>query len=289
MNAGLLYALGAFIIWGLFPLYLLQVASVSPLELTLHRSTWALVFLVAVLSVLGRWRWLPELRHHPRRLVRFLGTATLLTVNWLLYIYAVQTGRVVEASLGYFINPLVNVLLGVVVLHERLRPAQWVAVALAACGVAWLTALTGSLPWIALLLACSFGVYGLLRKTAALGALEGLTMETLLLAPITLPWLAVWTLSHGGAMARGDLGLDFWLLLGGPLTALPLMLFAMAARRLPLATLGLVQYVSPTLQLLLGLWVFHEPFGAARAVGFVLIWSALALYSADALRRRSLP
>jgi len=202
-------------------------------------------------------------------------------------VFAVMSGQVLEASLGYFINPLVSVLLGVLVLRERLRPVQWVAVALAAAGVAWLTLQTGRLPWMALMLACSFAVYGLIRKTARLGALEGLTLETLLLAPLVLPALAWITLAQGGAMARGDWALDGWLLLSGPLTALPLLFFGAAARRLPLATVGLVQYLSPTLQFVLGVWVFHEPLLPARLLGFVLIWAGLALYSADALRRMS--
>jgi chloramphenicol-sensitive protein RarD len=192
---------------------------------------------------------------------------------------------VVEASLGYFINPIVNVLLGVLVLHERLNRVQWTAVALAAAGVLWLTLLAGRLPWIALVLAISFGLYGLMRKTSSLGAMEGLALETLLLSPLVVPLLAWWTWSGQGAMARGDVTLNVWLLLGGPLTALALVWFAAGARRLPLTTVGLIQYLSPTLQLALGVWVFHEPFDRARLVGFAFIWAALALYSADGWRR----
>jgi chloramphenicol-sensitive protein RarD len=212
-------------------------------------------------------------------------SALLLAGNWLLYVYAVQSGQVVEASLGYFINPIVSVLLGVLVLHERLNKAQWAAVALAAAGVLWLTLLAGHLPWIALALAISFGLYGLLRKTATLGALEGLALETLLLAPLVLPALAWWTFSGRGAMAQGDPALAAWLVIGGPLTALPLLLFAASARRLPLATVGLLQYMSPTIQLALGVWVFHEPFDRSRLLGFGFIWAGLALYSVDGLRR----
>jgi len=173
------------------------------------------------------------------------------------------------------------VLLGVLVLHERLRRVQWAAVALAAAGVLWLTVLAGKPPWIALVLALSFGLYGLLRKTASLGALEGLALETMLLAPVVVPLLAWWTLRGSGVMAQGDASLNALLVLGGPLTALPLLLFAAGARRLPLATIGLLQYLSPTIQLGLGVWVFNEPFDRARLLGFALIWSALALYSLD--------
>jgi chloramphenicol-sensitive protein RarD len=286
MNAGVLYAVTAFGIWGLFPLYLRQIATVPPLELVLHRSVWALVFLAGVLAALRRWGWLRELLADPRRLRMPLLTALLLSSNWLLYVMAVQSGQVVEASLGYFINPLLNVVLGVVVLRERLAALQWAAVALAAAGVAWLTWHTGRLPWIALSLAATFGVYGLLRKTARLGPLEGLATETLILAPVFLPALAWWTLSGQGSVSDGNLHTLGWLMLGGPLTALPLMLFAAAARRLPLATVGLLQYLSPSLQLVCAVWWFHEPFDAVRQVGFALIWCALAVYSASAWRSR---
>ena len=286
MNAGVLYALGAFGIWGLFPLYLRQIATVPPLELVLHRSVWALVFLAGVLTALRRWGWLRELLADPRRLRMPLLTALLLSSNWLLYVMAVQSGQVVEASLGYFINPLLNVLLGVVVLRERLAALQWAAVALAAAGVAWLTWHTGRLPWIALTLAATFGIYGLLRKTARLGPLEGLATETLILAPVFVPALAWWTLSGQGSVSDGNLHTLGWLMLGGPLTALPLMLFAAAARRLPLATVGLLQYLSPSLQLVCAVWWFNEPFDTVRQVGFALIWCALAVYSASAWRSR---
>ncbi len=286
MNPGLYYAASAFVLWGLFPLYFRHLAAVTPLEVVLQRSAWSLLFLCGVLTVLRRWQWLRVVATQPRLLLLFAGSAWLLAGNWLVYIYAVQSNQVVEASLGYFINPLVNVMLGVLVLRERLRPVQWVAVALAAAGVCWLTWQTGRLPWISLVLAGSFGLYGLMRKTASLGALEGLALETLLLAPVVLPALAWWTLRHGGAFNHAEPALLGWLMLSGPLTAIPLLLFAAGARRLPLATLGLVQYVSPTLQLLVGVWLFDEPFGGVRLVGFVLIWSALALVSIEALRRR---
>lgn len=283
MRTGLVYAALAFGTWGLFPLYLQFIATVPPLEVVLHRSAWALVCVLAVLAWQRRWAWLGESLRQPRRLALFACSALLLSANWLTYVYAVQTGHVVESSLGYFINPLFNVLLGVVVLRERLRNAQWVAVLLAACGVAWLTWQAGRPPWIALALAGSFAIYGLLRKTASLGALEGLALENLLLAPIVFPALAWWTWRHDGALLQGNFTLIGLLMLGGPLTALPLLSFAAAARRLPLATLGMVQYLGPTLQLLLGVWVFHEPFSMQQLIGFVLIWSALLLVSVDAL------
>jgi chloramphenicol-sensitive protein RarD len=288
MNSGIVYATLAFVTWGLFPLYLRQVATVPPLEVVLHRSTWSLLFVLLLLAALQRFAWMRAVLRQPRLLAMFMLSALLLSCNWLVYVFAVQRGHVVEASLGYFINPIVNVLLGVLVLHERLNRVQWTAVALAALGVLWLTLLAGRPPWIALVLALSFGFYGLMRKTSTLGALEGLALETLLLAPLVLPLLAWWTFSGQGAMARGDLALNAWLLLGGPLTALALVWFAAGARRLPLATVGLLQYLSPTLQLALGVWVFHEPFDREKLVGFVFIWAALAIYSLDGWRRSRL-
>ena len=226
MQTGLIYAFIAFGIWGLFPLYFQFIAQVPPLEVVLHRSAWALLFVLAVLAWQRRWTWLAETLRQPRRVALFALSAMLLSVNWLVYVFAVQSGHVVEAALGYFINPLVSVLLGVLVLRERLRPLQWLAVALAACGVMWLTWQAGRLPWIALLLACSFGVYGLIRKTAPLGALEGLALENLLLAPVVLPALLWWTFSRNGVLLQGFSPQLGWLLLAGPLTALPLLCFA---------------------------------------------------------------
>ena len=283
MNSGALYALLAFGIWGLYPLYLRELATVSSLEIALHRSAWSLVFLLGVLALLRRWAWLGTLMKSPRQMLLPLASGLLLALNWLLYVYAVQSAQVVEASLGYFINPLISVCLGVVVLRERLKSIQWVAVAFAAAGVMWLTWHTGRLPWLGLALAVTFAVYGLLRKTSVLGPLEGLTLETLLVAPLVLPWLGLITWSGQGALATGSPSLVFWLVMAGPLTAVPLMLFATAARRLKLATLGLFQYLSPSLQLAIGVVIFGEPFDGQRLAGFVLIWTGLAVYTAHSL------
>jgi chloramphenicol-sensitive protein RarD len=217
----------------------------------------------------------------------FAASALLLSANWLLYIWAVNSGHVIEGSLGYFINPLVNVMLGYLVLKERLRPVQWLAIGIAASGVLWLTWQAGRMPWIALLLAGSFGAYGLLRKTAKLGALEGLSFETMLLFPFAAAYLG-WLSLHGanGFEQAGDS--TRWLLAAaGPITAIPLLLFADGARKIPLSVLGLLQYIGPSIQLTLGIVLFKEEFTAARLVGFALIWSALALYAAEGLWRRS--
>lgn len=291
-RTGMLYAALAYIAWGLFPLYFKRLSDVNALEVIAHRTVWSLVFVAVILAVLRRWAWLGPVLRSPRLLATCAVSALLLSSNWLVYVWAVQHGHVVEASLGYFINPLVNVMLGFVFLRERLRPVQWLAIGLAAAGVIWLTVTAGRLPWIALVLALSFGFYGLMRKTAHLGALEGLTLETLILSPFAAGALIWWTVQGTSAFAlasAGDVGGGgghlAWLLLAGPLTAIPLLLFAAGARRITLTTLGLVQYLSPTIQFLLGVWLYHEPLAGARLVGFVLIWSALAVYSAESLWR----
>ena len=202
-----------------------------------------------------------------------------------MYVWAVQNGHVVESSLGYFINPLVSVALGFIVLHERPRRLQWAAVALAAAGVLWLTISAGRLPWIALTLATSFGFYGLMRKTAALGALEGLTLETLVLAPIALLALAWWTAQGTSAFVTASPTVMTWLLLAGPITAIPLLMFAAGARRITLTMLGLMQYIAPTLQFSIGVWVYGEPLDSHKLIGFAMIWTALAAYSFEGLWR----
>ena len=284
MPSGPLAAALAYILWGLFPLYIKLVAHVPVLEIVLHRSLWALVFVLALLALRRQFAWLAPVLRQPRTLAIFGLSALLLGANWLLYVWAVNNGRVLDASLGYFINPLVNVLLGFVVLHERPRPLQWAAVALAAGGVLWLAVGAGHVPWVSLLLAASFGFYGLLRKTAPLGAIEGLALETLLLGPLAaaaLLWLGA---SGQGHFLQGDGRTDVLLLAAGPATAIPLLLFAYGARRVTLATLGLLQYLGPSIQFVLAVFLYHEPLGASRGVGFALIWAALALYSAESLR-----
>ena len=284
MNPGIAYAFSAFTIWGLFPVYFKTLHQIPALEMLAHRMAWSLVFVVAVLLVRHHWAWLgPALRD--RRLVaRFAASAVLLSANWGIYIWAVNAGHIVEASLGYFINPLINVLFGYAFLRERLRPSQWCAVALATLGVAWLTWQNGAPPWISLALALTFGGYGLLRKTAQLGALEGLALETVLLFPVAVVYLTIIGMAGASHFAHAPLGLQLLLAAAGPVTAVPLLLFAAAARRIPLSMLGLIQYVTPTLQLLTGVLVYDEPFGSTRAIGYGAIWIALALYSFEGLR-----
>ncbi len=284
MSPGLLPAACSYLIWGLFPLYFHHLSQVAPLEMVLHRSVWSLLVVLGVLAWQSRWQWLVDVVRRPAALAAFAASTALLAANWLLYVWAVQQGRVLEASLGYFINPLFNVLLGVLVLGERPRPVQWAAVGLAGLGVIWLGWTAGAPPWIALGLAASFGLYGLLRKTAPLGALEGLALETLMMAPLAVPAL-LWWLGRPDAVSH-EAALWPWLVAAGPLTAVPLLLFAHGARQISMATLGLLQYLGPTLQFMLGVWVFHEPLQPSRLLGFALIWGALAIYSGEAWRQR---
>ena len=281
MSSGVVYAALAYVAWGLLPAFFKQLSSVNAFEVVMHRTVWALAFLVCVLFFMQRWKWLVGALRQPRVLAMFSVSALLLGANWSVYVWAIQNAHVVDASLGYFILPLANVAMGFFFLRERPRPGQWAAVAVAASGVLWLTLQAGRLPWIALLLATSFGIYGLLRKVATLGALEGLTLETLLLSPIAAGVLAWWTWHGQGALAQGNTVTLGWLLLAGPLTAIPLLLFAAGARRISMATLGVLQYISPSLQMLLGVWAYGEAFEPSRAVGFGLIWMALLVYSAE--------
>jgi len=285
LKSGTLFATGAYVLWGIFPLYLKMLASVPASEILAHRMTWSLVVCAALLAGLRRFRWLADVIRQPRLLAMFAVSALLVSANWGIYIWAVNSGRVVDASLGYFINPLLLVALGALALHERPRKLQWLAFALAAIGVLWLTWHAGSIPWIGLALAASFGLYGLIRKTASLGAIEGLTVETALLAPLALAYL-VWLSSHGQNAFAQNTTLA-WLLAGaGPVTAVPLLLFAAGARRISMTQLGMLQYISPTLQFVLGVWLYREPFGAGKAAGFGLIWIALALFTAEGLWQR---
>lgn len=293
MNSGIVYASLAFFFWGLFPLYFHALDEVPPQEILAHRMLWSLMFLMIVLTVRQQWKWLPRVLRQPRILASFVASALLLTANWFIYIWSVNNGHVIDASLGYFINPLINVLLGLLVLKEKLRRGQWIAMAVAASGVAWLTWQAGELPWIALILGITFGGYGLLRKTAALAALEGLSLETMMLFPLALVYV-LWLSWHGhNAFLNTPHDSTRWLLAAaGPITAIPLLLFAAGARKIPMAVLGLIQYLSPTMQALLGVWVFHEAFPPARLAGFLVIWTALILYVLEGMwvsRRNSAP
>ncbi len=283
MKRGIVTAGLAYFCWGLFPLYFKQIQSIPAFEILLNRMIWCLLFLCLVLSWRRQWAWLMPNLKRPKVLAGFGLSALLLSTNWFVYIWAVNHDHVIDASLGYFITPLVNILIGSLVLRERLRNVQWLAVALATCGVLWLGWQTGHIPWVGMILALSFGVYGLLRKTASLGALEGLSLETLLLFPFALGYWLWLSLNGTNHFVQADMTQQVLLLLAGPITAIPLLLFATGARQISMSSLGLLQYISPMTQFLLGVWLYHEPFGNQRLLGFVLIWSALLLYSAESL------
>ncbi len=285
MRKGMLYAATAYVIWGLLPLYFKALQSIAPTQIMLHRMVWSLLFLLCVLVWRKQWSWLGDAMRQPKVLGAFMLSAVLLSANWFTYIWAVNNGRIIDSSLGYFINPLVNVLLGYLVLGERLRGVQWLAIALAACGVAWLTWISGHPPWIGLMLALTFGFYGLMRKTAKLGPLEGLSLETLLLFPFALAALAWLTLHQQNSFIDAPTQSQWLLMAAGPITAIPLLLFAAGARRIPMATLGLLQYIGPSLQLALGVLLYNESFGGDRLIGFVAIWSALVVYSGESVWR----
>ena len=286
-RGGIVAAVGAYTLWGILPIYWKILQSVDAPQILAHRIVWSFLFLTGLVVLRAEWRQFRDGMTWPR--LRLYGVAAvLLGANWLIYIWAVNTGHIVDTSLGYYINPLVSVLLGTTFLRERLRPLQWAAVALAGLGVIYLTLSFGRLPWIALALPITFRAYGLLKKLAPLGVLTGLTLETATLAPAALVYLA-WVQFHGrGAFGARGAGITFLLVFAGVMTSLPLLLFARAAQTVRLATLGLLQYIAPSLALVIGVFLYRESFGHERAVGFAIIWGALALYWVDgtsALRR----
>ncbi len=283
-RAGVAYGLAAFLSWGVLPLYFKAVAAVPSLEVLAHRMVWSLGFLLVLTLARGRWAAFTDLFRNRRTQLTLIVTTGLIATNWGVFIWAVANGRLVEASLGYFITPLINVVLGFVFLRERLRPLQIVAVVLAAGGIVWMTSHLGHLPLISMTLAVSFGVYGLLRKQVPASGIQGLTAETLMLSPVAIVWM-LWRWRQGELVfLHGTARLDGLLLAAGVITALPLIWFAEGARRLRLATMGFLQYLAPSFQLLLAVAVFGEPFTRDHAVSFGLIWVALALYTVDTVR-----
>ncbi len=281
-DRGLVYGLVAYGLWGLFPLYWKALDSQQADEVLAHRIVWSLVFCVVVLAVTGRLAGALRPGWHEARLLAV--AAALITVNWYLFIWATSSGHVVDASLGYFVNPLVTVVLGVVVRGESLRRLQWIAVGTATVGVVLLTVLSGRLPWLALVLAGTFATYGLVKSSVRVPALEGLAIETAFVALPAAAWLVV--VGADGALATGPTSTALLAVGAGPVTAIPLLLFAGAARRLPLSVVGFLQYLAPILQFLVGVVLLGEDFGPARVVGFVVIWVALVVFVVDQARQR---
>jgi chloramphenicol-sensitive protein RarD len=281
---GALAAGACYLFWGLVPIYWRELAAVDAVELIAHRHLWSLCVLLLLVAARGGFATMFAVLRQPRAVAMHLLSSLLLTTNWLVYVYGVNGGHVTECSLGYFLVPLVNVAAGRFLLHEHLRRAQWFAIAFAGVGVGLLLVQFGELPWIALGLAGSWGAYGLMRKQSPVAGLTGLTVETLLLAPLALAFL-LWRQHTGqGALGRVDVRLHALLLSTGVVTALPLVLFAYGAQRIRLTTLGLLQYISPSVQLALAVWVYSEAFTRERAVSFALIWLALVIYTLDNLR-----
>lgn len=281
MKQGILAGIGAYLLWGLFPIYWKLLLDVPAIEILAHRMVWSLVVMVLILAIGKDRTWLKEALRNRRTLLTYTLAAALLGVNWYTYIWAVNAGFVVESSLGYFINPLVSMLFGVVFLKEHLRGGQILAVSLAVAGVLYLTFSYGALPWIALVLSMTFGLYGLIKKTAPLGSARGFTLETLALFIPAFGFLVFLEVQGVGAFGHQSALTTTLLAFAGPVTSIPLLLFGVAARRIPLSMVGFLQYIAPTGQFLLGVLAYHEPFPAERLVGFAIIWTALAVYSLE--------
>lgn len=281
MNKGIWYGIGAYVTWGLFPIYWKWLHHVPALQLIGHRILWSFLMLFVAILTSRQWNIFRAAVLAPRVLRIYLAAAVLVGINWLVYVWAVNAGFIVETSLGYYINPLLSVLMGVLFLHERMRSLQWVPLGLAAVGVLYLTFAYGSLPWIALTLAFSFGLYGLVKNTAPLGSLYGLTLETgLLFLPALLYLLYADATGQGAFLHTGAIS-DVLLVGAGLMTTIPLLMFASAARRIPLSLVGILQYIAPTLQFLLGVLVYREPFTHAQFIGFGIVWIALILFGVE--------
>ena len=278
MNKGILHGLAAYAMWGLFPIYWKLLHDVPALQVIGHRISWSFILLIVVILLSKQWKQFRSLVLSPKIMGIYAIAGVLLSINWLIYVWGVNSGFIVETSLGYFINPLISVLLGVAFLRERLRPMQWVPVGLAAAGVLYLTVSYGRLPWIALSLAVSFGIYGLVKKVAPLGSLYGLTLETALVFPFALLYLTFVQAQGTGAFLRQGLPTDLFLIGTGVVTSIPLLMFASAARQIPLTMIGVLQYIAPTLQFLIGVFLYHEPFDQSRLIGFGLVWVALITF-----------
>lgn len=282
---GVACSVGAYALWGVFPIYFKMVAAVPALEVLAHRVVWSVLLVSGLIALRRGWRVVAKVFTSPRLLLTLAGSAAIISVNWGVFIWAVGQGRILECSLGYYINPLVSVLLGVAVLGERLRRAQWLAVALAGAGVGIEIVSFGTLPWIALTLAVSFALYGLIRKTAPVDPVSGLFIETLLLSPVALIFLAMLTIEGEASFQAGNWHLDTLLVLAGPITTLPLLLFVAGAQRIRLTTVGLLQYIAPTGHFLLAVLVYQETFTKTHFATFACIWLALAIYSLSLVRR----
>ena len=284
-STGFAASIAAFVIWGLFPLYLIGLMSVSAMQITAHRIAWSCVFVLGWLAVRGELGTLWAAVKRDGVLIRLTASAFFIAVNWLGFAWAVNQNRVLEVGLAYFMGPLLNVLLGIFVLSERLNRLQWIAVGFAAAGVAWLAIIAGHAPWLALMVGSSFALYGVIRKTVSIDALPGLAVETILLVPFAVGYLIWCEVSGTGVLGHSTGHIDALLLASGVVTSVPLFLFSYGARRIPYSSVGVIQFIGPSLQFVCGLVIFKEPFGSARAMGFILIWIALLIYAGHGLRK----
>jgi len=290
MKKGVLYGIGAYLLWGIFPIYWKWLHTVPAIQVISHRIIWSFVLLALILFVTRQWKAFRSAAFSRRVVLIYLASAILLSINWLTYVWAVNAGFVIETSLGYFINPLISVLLGVIFLREKLRTWQWVPIGLAAIGVVYVAVSYGQFPWIALTLAFSFGIYGLVKKVAPLGSLYGLTLETGLLFLPAVGFLVYMQTIGQGAFLQGGFIKDMLMVGAGVVTTIPLLLFASAAQLIPLSTVGVLQYITPTMMFLLGVLAYHEPFNRSHLIGFCIVWLALILFAAENLWvRRAIP
>src|SRR5687767_13204335 len=289
MKKGILNGIAAYALWGFFPIYWKLLHEVPALEVIGHRIGWSFILLMAFILLTKQWTRFRSVALTSKTIVIYSVASILLTVNWLVYVWGVNAGFIVETSLGYFINPLLSVLLGVIFLRERLRPAQWIPVALAAAGVLYLTLAYGRPPWIALTLAFTFGFYGFVKKLAPLGSLYGLTLETGIVFPIALIYLAFVEFTSAGAFLHNGALIDVLLIGAGLVTTIPLLMFASAARQIPLSVVGILQFIAPTLQFLIGVLIYREPFDGSRLIGFGLVWLALIIFWLESYLANRIP
>ncbi|MBN2788888.1 MAG: EamA family transporter RarD [Candidatus Delongbacteria bacterium] len=281
MNKGILSGIAAYVLWGLFPIYWKLLHDVPAVQIIGHRILWSFIFLIVIILIKKQWRKFYSSVTSFKVFRIYLLASVLLTVNWFIFVLGVNSGRIVETSLGYFINPIFSVILGIVFLRERLRLLQWVPVLLAAIGVIYLTVMYGRIPWIALSLAFTFGLYGLVKKIAPLDSLYGLTFETALVFPVTLIYLVFIGINGSGSFLITDIGTNILLIGTGVVTSIPLLLFAFAARNIPLSTVGILQYIAPSFQFLIGVIIYKEDFSSSDLTGFSLVWIALLIFSLE--------
>lgn len=287
MNKGILSGIAAYAMWGFFPIYWKLLHDVPALQLLGHRIGWSFGLLLLYILVTKQWDDFRTLASHRKTLGIYAIAGVLLSLNWLIYVWGVNAGFIIETSLGYFINPLLSVLFGVIFLRERLRPTQWIPVVVAAIGVIYLTVTYGRLPWIALSLAVSFGLYGLVKKLSPLGSVYGLTLETGIVFPIAIVYLAAVQVNGTGAFMHDGLTVDLLLIGAGVVTTIPLLMFASAAKQIPLNMIGILQYFAPTIQFLIGLFIYKEPFDTTRLIGFGIVWFALIIFWVENLTHRT--